>query len=114
MGIKSHPSDVIVGSVAQSSAVAPAGGCTVFVMPITADATPTESAPATHRSDSKCGERWNSLVMLMPMVAEKIWPNRVLRGCARGESIVWYSRIAVAPYSLYQHSARELSRGRPY
>ena len=97
MGIMSHPSDVIVGSVAQRSAVAPAGGCTVFVMPITADATPTESAPATHRSDSKCGERWNSLVMLMPMVAEKIWPNRVLRGCARGESIVWYSRMAVAP-----------------
>ena len=34
----------------------------------------------------------------IPIVAENIWPSIAFRGCANGESIVWNSRIAAAPY----------------
>jgi hypothetical protein len=96
-GSRNQPKAVISGDVAHNNAVAPAGGWIVFVMPMTAEATPTESAPAIQRRDSKCELCWNSFVMQMPIVAENIWPRTALRGWERGDSIAWYSRIAAAP-----------------
>ena len=87
-GSRNHPSAVISDEVEHSKAVAPAGGWTVFVIPITAEATPTERAPAIQRRDSKCGLYWKSLVMLIPTVADKICPKTAQRGCERGDSIV--------------------------
>jgi hypothetical protein len=71
-GSRNQPNAVISGEVEHSKAVAPAGGWTVFVIPITAEAAPTERAPATQRRDSKCGLCWKSLVMPIPIVADNI------------------------------------------
>lgn len=91
--------------VAASSAVAPAGGWTVLVKPMKAEARPTARAPATHRKFSKLEFNRNSLVMLTPIIAEKSWPRMMLRGCANGDSIALYSRIAAAPCGqAYQYT----------
>jgi hypothetical protein len=94
-GKNNHPKATIASSVEQSNAVAPAGGWIVFVRPINTDDNPTDKAPAPHFQDSKFGER---------MEAAKIWPSRAFRGCANGESIVWNSRIAAAPYKVANNS----------
>lgn len=94
-----HPSSVMMESVAASNAVAPAGGCTVFVMLINTLAKPTERAPASHLSfsNSEAGRREKSLVMQIPVRAARMCPRMRLRGWASGDSMVLYSRIAAAP-----------------
>ena len=77
--------------------MAPAGGWTVLVIPMKADDSPTASAPAIQRRFSKLELDWKSFVMPTPIMVEKSCPKMTLRGCARGESIVLYSRIAAAP-----------------
>lgn len=46
-----------------------------------------------------------------PMIAEKAWPSKALRGCPRGERTALYSRIADAPYpgQLVRYNNRNLS-----
>ena len=97
-GNRYQPRLSTVGSTAARRAVAPAGGYIDFVRVMTAEAAPTERAPASHRKEEKCGERCRSLVVDMPVRAARMWPRMVLRGCARGDSMVLYSRIAAAPY----------------
>ena len=97
-GIRNHPISVISGDVAANKAVAPAGGWIVLVKPITAEATPTERAPANHRRFSKSRLSSNSFVMPTPMMEANSWPKIAFRGWERGESIVLYSKIAAAPY----------------
>lgn len=65
--------------------------------PMSAEARPTDKAPAIQRRDSKCGDNAKSFVMPTPIMAEKNWPPMILRGWASGESIVLYSRTAEAP-----------------
>ncbi len=96
-GSKYQPSCSTCGSTAASNAVAPAGGCIVFVRVIAAEARPQANAPATHRKFSKLGLTEKSLVILIPMTAERKCPIIVLRGWARGDSMVLYSKIAAAP-----------------
>jgi len=94
----------MAGSVAQRRAVAPAGGCTVFVKPMRADESATASAPA--RTGMKEPGAWNcresrkSLVRAMERVVLRSVPRMAGRGCARGELMVWYSRMAAAPLFL--------------
>ena len=97
-GRRNHPRREIVGSVAARSAVAPAGGWTVLVNPITAEAKPQANAPASHLISSN---RWlspKSLVTPIPITAAMKCPTIEFRGCDRGDSIVLYSSIAAAPY----------------
>ena len=96
-GSKYQPSCSTCGSTAASNAVAPAGGCIVFVSVIAAEASPQANAPATHRRFSKSGLSEKNLVILIPMTAERKFPTMILRGWARGDSIVLYSKIAAAP-----------------
>ena len=46
-GNRNQPNAVICGDVEHNSTVAPAGGWTVWVTPMTAEATPTDRAPTT-------------------------------------------------------------------
>ncbi len=89
---------MISGVVAARSAVAPAGGWIVFVIPMKADVRPTERAPAIQRRFSKFGFSWKSFVMPTPVMDAKTWPRIAFLGWASGESIVLYSRIAAAPW----------------
>jgi hypothetical protein len=68
---------------------------------MTVEARPTDSAPERNLREEKCGERRKSLVMETPMMEERIWPRIAGRGCARGEEMVLYSRMAAAPFPLY-------------
>ena len=73
----------------------------MFVTPMSAEARPTDSAPERNLREEKCGERRKSLVMETPMMEERIWPRIEARGCARGEEMVLYSRMAAAPFPLF-------------
>lgn len=89
-GRKYQDSSQIASSMAGSSAVAPAGGCVVWVICITTMATAEDSDAASQRSELKrswSGIRLNSLVMQMPTSALKKCPNMTARGCASGTSI---------------------------
>ena len=70
-GTSIQPIFSISGEVDARSAVAPAGGCIVLVMPMAADARPTERAPAIQRRFSKSEFSLNSLVMPTPITEEK-------------------------------------------
>lgn len=96
-GSRNQPSCSTCGSMAASSAVAPAGGYTVFVMVIKAEARPHARAPASHRRFSKSDLREKSFVMPTPTRAAKKCPIIVFRGWARGDSMVLNSSIAAAP-----------------
>lgn len=96
-GSRYQPSCPISESTAASSAVAPAGGCIVFVRVIAAEASPQANAPATHRRFSKFGLSEKSLVTLIPMKAERKCPIIVLRGWEKGDPMALYSNIAAAP-----------------
>ena len=96
-GSKYQPSCSTCGSTAASNAVAPAGGCIVFVRVMAAEANPQANAPATHRKFSKFELSEKSSVILTPMTAERKCPIMILRGWARGDSMVLYSKIAAAP-----------------
>ena len=96
-GRRYQPSCCTVGSMAASSAVAPAGGYIVFVKVMTPEAAPHARPPASHLRSSKLSLRVNSLVMPIPTAVARRCPMTVLRGCARGDSMVLYSRIAAAP-----------------
>lgn len=43
----------------------------------------------------------------MLTTADRKWPNTRLRGWARGDSIVWYSRMAAAPWTMNQHCQKK-------
>lgn len=62
-----------------------------------AEAVATARAPASHRRFSKSFESWKAFVMATPIMEEKTWPKMMLRGCARCEEMLLYSRIAEAP-----------------
>ena len=96
-GSKYQPSGSTCGSTAASNAVAPAGGCIVFVRVMAAEASPQANAPATHRRFSKLGLSVKSLATLIPITAERKCPIIILRGWASGDWMVLYSRIAAAP-----------------
>ncbi len=98
MGSRYHPRCETTGSTAARRAVAPAGGWTVFVKVMAADASPHAIAPATHRRLSKWGLNLKSLVIVTPTTAEMKCPTMEFRGWARGDSIVLYSRMAAAPF----------------
>lgn len=75
---------------AASNAVAPAGGCVVFVSCMATIATEADSDPASHRKESKracVGRRPKSLVMQRPSNALMKCPPMRARGCARGDSM---------------------------
>ena len=97
-GNKYQPRCETEESATARRAVAPAGGCIVFVSTMTAEARPTERAPASHCKPSKLGLNSNNLLTQTPMTAERKCPIMELRGCANGLSIVLYSRMAAAPY----------------
>ena len=97
-GSRYHPSCDNVGSTAASSAVAPAGGYTVSVNVIAAEASPHDRAPASQRRFSKFELSMKSFVTQTPTRAERKWPNKPLRGWAKGDEMKLYSRMAAAPY----------------
>ena len=74
----------------------------VFVTVIRAEATPQAIAPAIHRILWKREFNMKSLVIPTPERAERKWPIMRLRGWARGDSMALYSRIATAPYIVYE------------
>jgi len=79
---------VISTCVAAIMAVAPAGGWIVFVIVITTEAVAQAIAPASHlRLRKRASLVSNSLVMITPVIAEKVWPKKIARGCAKGASI---------------------------
>ena len=88
---------VTLGSIAASSAVAPAGGYTVPVIVIAADAIPTDKPAARNLNSSYCPLSRKSLVILIPMAAARSSPRIAFRGCASGEDRVLNWRIAAAP-----------------
>ena len=96
-GSRYQPSCPIFESTAASSAVAPAGGCIVFVRVMAAEASPQANGPATHRRLSKFELSEKSLVTLIPMKAERKCPMTVLRGWEKGDPMALYSKIAAAP-----------------
>ena len=81
-GNRYQPNVVTSALVAANNAVAPAGGCTVFVKLITTEEVPTASAPASHRilSKRRCGSKAKNFVMPMPMMADRKCPTTRLRG----------------------------------
>lgn len=100
-GSRYHPRLSTCVSTAASKAVAPAGGYTVFVTVIAADATPHANAPASHLRFSKSALSLKSFVMPMPTTADITCPIIAFRGWARGDSIVLNSKMAAAP-CIYQ------------
>ncbi|KAL6406929.1 hypothetical protein AUP68_09746 [Ilyonectria robusta] len=86
-GTKNQPRRRIWSSTTASSAVAPAGGCTVLVKAMTAVTVAHDTAPPTQRIEAKYALSWKSLQMPMPNTAARIWPMKKLRGCARGDSM---------------------------
>ena len=96
-GSRYHPRRSTCGSTAASKAVAPAGGYTVFVTVIIADANPHVRAPASHLRFSKSALSLKSFVMPTPTVADMMCPMIAFRGWASGDSIVLNSKIAAAP-----------------
>ncbi|KFY83510.1 hypothetical protein V500_10043, partial [Pseudogymnoascus sp. VKM F-4518 (FW-2643)] len=85
-----HPNSTTSSDVTANNAVAPAGGCTVFVTAITAAAaaSATASAPASHlkRSNSSGPSDLKASAINIPTVAEMAWPSSNGRGCASGEA----------------------------
>jgi len=100
MGRKYHPRAEMVGSVAASRAVAPAGGYTALANTIAAEASPQARAPASHRSSSKLLLSMKSLVMQTPTKAARTCPSTLFRGWASGDSMKLYSNTAAAPYDI--------------
>lgn len=100
IGRKYQPSAEMVGSVAASRAVAPAGGYTALANTIAAEASPQARAPASHRSSSKLLLSLNSSVTPTPTKAARRCPTTLFRGWARGDSMKLYSNTAAAPYGV--------------
>jgi len=75
-----QPRAIIWAFVAARMAVAPPGGCTVFVRPMMKEAVAQARAPAIHWYESKWGDSWKSLEMQTPIMALKVCPNMALRG----------------------------------
>lgn len=99
-GRKYHLNAHMPGSTQGIRAVAPAGGCVVFVTCITINAIAVERDAASHCKfgfASLCKSRSNMVAMITPVRALKKWPKIRERGCARGTSIAPYMRIADAP-----------------
>lgn len=70
--------------VAANTAVAPPGGCVVFVRAMTRDAQAQQTAPATQEMDSKEGFSRKSFVSATPVIALNVCPKNAFRGWARG------------------------------
>lgn len=124
-GTRAHPSRATAGCVTAARAVAPAGGWTVSVRPVARRVRAVARAPAGHfggavvvvlweevvvvveeeeeeeeRGEGEKGEREGGKKILLtatPMMLDRKCPTRALRGWARGESMAWNSRTAVAP-----------------
>jgi len=75
---------MISAFVVARTAVAPPGGCTVFVVAMMAEDTAQATAPATHWRSSQFELRWNNLWMMTPVKAEKVCPRMAFLGCASG------------------------------
>lgn len=96
-GIINHPSSELGPSTTAISAVAPAGGCTLFVRAMREVARAQARAPPTQRMESAWGERAKSLEMETPVMEAIIWERMALRGWAKGEAMELNSRTAAAP-----------------